>query len=225
MPREHYQHLLLDWDGTLQFSLAVWLAATLRQLHERNIHLTESVIASHIVPNLSHAEKYGVQDLRIFVDSVVAESLIQLPSTPLNEELWGLLITLKEKNIKQAIVTNSFEKAILDALIHHKKDRAHFDHIVARERVKKNKPDAEPLILALSLMQAEPQTAVMIGDSPTDILAGRNAGMHTIWYYPAQNEVFYNYVDVVREFQPTYVARTNQELQDIILQTMPVTVK
>jgi len=45
--------------------------------------------------------------------------------------------------------------------------------------VEKVKPDPQHLLDALSLLGGEPNKALMIGDHPMDILAGKRAGMKT----------------------------------------------
>jgi pyrophosphatase PpaX len=45
--------------------------------------------------------------------------------------------------------------------------------------VTRPKPDAEPVTLALSLLGVDRSRAVMVGDSPHDLQAGRAAGVAT----------------------------------------------
>ncbi len=46
--------------------------------------------------------------------------------------------------------------------------------------VQNHKPHPEPVLKALAEFRIEPTAAVMVGDAPVDILAGRNAGARTI---------------------------------------------
>lgn len=54
-----------------------------------------------------------------------------------------------------------------------------FDAIVAADDVTKHKPDPAPVLHALELLDATPETAVFIGDSPHDMVSGRGAGVRT----------------------------------------------
>lgn len=50
---------------------------------------------------------------------------------------------------------------------------------VCADDVERHKPDPEPVLRAIAALAAEPREAVMIGDSPWDIAAGRRAGART----------------------------------------------
>ena len=63
-----------------------------------------------------------------------------------------------------------------------------FSAIVGLEDVTRFKPDPEPVEVALRRLSVAPQEAVMVGDSPADIEAGRAAGCltcHATWGLPA----------------------------------------
>lgn len=55
-----------------------------------------------------------------------------------------------------------------------------FSTVVAMEDTAKHKPDPEPVLKAMEGLKADPALTVFIGDSPFDILAGKNAGIKTI---------------------------------------------
>ena len=54
-----------------------------------------------------------------------------------------------------------------------------FDVVIGADDVQRPKPDGEPVRRALEALGAPPGTAIMIGDSPHDIAAGRAAGVRT----------------------------------------------
>ncbi len=57
-----------------------------------------------------------------------------------------------------------------------------FSVCVTVEEVTNHKPHPEPLLLAAKRLRIKPEACVYIGDSPTDVEAGRAAGMKTILY-------------------------------------------
>jgi pyrophosphatase PpaX len=57
--------------------------------------------------------------------------------------------------------------------------RDQVDVIVAADTVERSKPDPMPVRHALARLERSPQEAVMIGDSPHDLAAGRGAGTAT----------------------------------------------
>ncbi|MGU8353680.1 pyrophosphatase PpaX [Clostridium perfringens] len=89
-----------------------------------------------------------------------------------------MLKTLKSKGIKIGVVTSK------------KSDMAergaklmgifkYFDTFITPEITTKHKPDGEPVLKACENLGVSPSETLMVGDSPYDILAGKNAGAKT----------------------------------------------
>ncbi len=55
----------------------------------------------------------------------------------------------------------------------------YFHVLVAVDDIRKTKPDPEGVELALNKMGLGPKESIMVGDSPSDILAGKGAGVLT----------------------------------------------
>lgn len=87
------------------------------------------------------------------------------------------LQTLKEMGYPLAIVTTKIKEAVYIGL-----DlfgiRDYFDVIIGHDDVKKSKPDPEGINKALEKLGLN--DGYYIGDNVTDIMAGKNAGLHTI---------------------------------------------
>lgn len=56
----------------------------------------------------------------------------------------------------------------------------YFKFIITPNEVKETKPHPKPLLRALELLSVNPEKALMIGDSPVDIQAGKNAKVKTV---------------------------------------------
>ncbi|WP_300257099.1 pyrophosphatase PpaX [Clostridium sp.] len=89
-----------------------------------------------------------------------------------------MLKILKSKGIKLGVVTSK------------KSDMAergakligifeYFDTFITPEITTKHKPEGEPVLKACENLGVSPSEALMVGDSPYDILAGKNAGTKT----------------------------------------------
>ncbi|AMN36474.1 pyrophosphatase PpaX [Clostridium perfringens] len=89
-----------------------------------------------------------------------------------------MLQTLKNKGIKIGVVTSK------------KSDMAergaklmgifkYFDTFITPEVTIRHKPEGEPVLKACENLGVSPGEALMVGDSPYDILAGKNAGAKT----------------------------------------------
>jgi pyrophosphatase PpaX len=54
-----------------------------------------------------------------------------------------------------------------------------FEVVVGADDVNQPKPNAEPVLKALELLEGEAGSTVFVGDSPHDLVAGRGAGVRT----------------------------------------------
>ncbi|HIU29028.1 MAG: HAD-IA family hydrolase [Clostridiales bacterium] len=85
---------------------------------------------------------------------------------------------LSQKGVSMSIVSNKPE-AITKRIVNRLGISRYFTKVIGPESVLRMKPDPEGLLLCLSAMGAEPEASLMVGDSYTDIQAGKAAGMHT----------------------------------------------
>jgi len=58
--------------------------------------------------------------------------------------------------------------------------RPHFHRVIGGDEVSRPKPEPDLPIHAAKVLGVQPAEAVIVGDSPVDVLAGRAAGMRTI---------------------------------------------
>lgn len=96
----------------------------------------------------------------------------------LYEGVVEVLQSLKYKDKKVAVVTNKYEGISTDIL-------RHFgvldlvDIVVGADTTPEKKPSPVPVIYAIERLGERKEKTLMIGDSETDILAGKNAGTYT----------------------------------------------
>jgi len=86
--------------------------------------------------------------------------------------------SLKERGLALAIVTSKLNAGARRGLACAGFDGL-FDVIVGADDVDVHKPDPAPVRAALARLGREPETAVMVGDSPHDLASGRAAGTRT----------------------------------------------
>lgn len=89
------------------------------------------------------------------------------------------LEALRRAGMQLAAVTNRSRRSSL-ASLERAMLLASLDTVVSSEDVARQKPDPEPLRLALDRLGVPPEAAVMVGDTVVDIAAGRAAGMRAI---------------------------------------------
>jgi len=121
-----------------------------------------------------------------------------------------LLTKLKEGNIKCGIVTSkrkhvAIHGMTLGGII------GFMDIIISPEDTKKHKPDKEPALKACEILGIEPKEVIMVGDSPYDLLCGKNAGCYTCGVeYTALN------INELLKVNPTYMVANPLEILKII---------
>ena len=91
--------------------------------------------------------------------------------------VYETLNDLKEEGYKLAVLTTKREKAAMLGLRLFDLEK-YFDVIICGDHLQKQKPDPEGIYKVLSLTDCS--KAVMVGDSTSDILAGKNANVLTI---------------------------------------------
>lgn len=87
----------------------------------------------------------------------------------------------------------------------------YFDCIVTADDLQRMKPDPQSIELVLARFGVEPGAAVMVGDMPTDIQAGKAAGTQTVG-------VTYGYgkASALRESKPDALVDSPSELLEVI---------
>ena len=85
---------------------------------------------------------------------------------------------LKEMNIKLGIVTSKRKKMAMRSLTSLNIDK-YFTAFVTPESTKLHKPNPDPVIKALNILDSKYDKAIMVGDSMYDIVSGRRAGVYT----------------------------------------------
>lgn len=93
------------------------------------------------------------------------------------EEAIELIKKLRSMNIKLGIVTSdSLESTKLT--LKHFGWESFFDVVIGRESCNEIKESGIPTKMALSILGANPDTTVMIGDAPMDYISAKNAGVN-----------------------------------------------
>jgi pyrophosphatase PpaX len=176
-----YKTGLFDMDGTLIESSqaivhSIREAARITGLRIPGDNEIKGII--HLPSYLSFTVLFPDKELEDF-DSVFIHlmrskfknMIKELPKAKMTLEL------LREKGIKIGIVTTkdkvSAEETIRDF---------HFpcDVLLTFEDTERTRPDPEPLLKAIKLLNSTPAQTFYCGDTPQDIIQGRRAGVKTI---------------------------------------------
>lgn len=113
-----------------------------------------------------------------------------IDNTTAYDGLNDLIIHLKEKGIKLAVVTNKAQKAA--ELVVHKLYGDAFDYILGLREGIPAKPDPTGVFMAMKELQVESSECVFVGDTAMDIAVGVNAGIFPVgvlWGFRQEDEL------------------------------------
>ena len=171
--------ILFDLDGTLIDSIELIFASyrhTL-QVHRGTVPPDEVWLAGLGTPLWKQLEAFAETPTEI--DEMVAtyrefnfanhDRMVRpYPGTR------GALATLKAHGHRLAVVTSKSRRGTERGLSVCGLAEF-FEILVAVDDVENPKPHAEPVLKAMELLEAQPETTVFVGDSPHDMAAGRAA--------------------------------------------------
>lgn len=176
---------LFDLDGTLIDSLEGIIQTqyellqlkgydvekeTIRNLFGKPLEVCLSILA----PDKSEDE---IWDLVKEMREMYAKNHLQLIQLLPNAK--EILEELKKKGYQLGIASTKLRKFIMEALIHFEL-ADYFEVVVSGYEVENHKPAPDIILETAKQMKVNPKNCVYIGDSPTDIIAGREAGTLTI---------------------------------------------
>jgi HAD superfamily hydrolase (TIGR01509 family) len=198
-----YTTYLFDWDGTLLDSLPVWFKIFQDLLAYGDIKLSpiqqrQSYNRWDNMRDFVEISDEKWTDMMDYSRKITTE---RIKNIPLVSGVAEMLQTLHKSNCRTALITRSYRNLVGPMLEEHGLIGG-FDAVVAYEDVKEHKPDPEPLFKAMEELGANPEETVMVGDSETDLLAGKRAKVDTYLFCPPANERYYNKTELL-EYEPT----------------------
>ena len=172
---------LFDMDGTLIDSSAAILSSVKEAARVTGLRVPADKEIKEIIylPSLiSFKILYPDKDPAKF-DSVFL-SLMRSKFKNMIKELPKAKMTLellREKGIKIAIVTTKDRESAEAAI---RLFQFPYDILLTAEDAKRVRPDPEPLLKAIELLNSSAAQAFYCGDTPPDIVQGRRAGVKTV---------------------------------------------
>ena len=166
--------ILFDMDGVLVDSLDSWrssLNAALKAHNNQEITKEEFI------------EKYWGYDLYATFDKIGLDRTIVTACNELYQEHLDKVTmypdvkyTLKKlKRYKKGIITNTPRNRAIQVIKNFKLGR-YFDTVVTSDDVDRGKPNPDIVLKACKNLGIEPAEVVMVGDTGSDVEAGKSAG-------------------------------------------------
>tara|TARA_B100001248_G_C27399874_1_gene469248 strand:+ start:27029 stop:27727 length:699 start_codon:yes stop_codon:yes gene_type:complete len=174
--------LLFDLDGTLVDNFQALYRAYLHTAEQLGLKETvdfptmRKLIGGSLsvtVPKLLGGDERVEEALKIFVDyfqTIMFEDLFLLPGAQ-----W-ILESLKNKDYKLAVFTNKIAQNAR-SVCEHLQIAPYLDDIIGVGETPHRKPQPEFTRYALEHLKAEPETSLLIGDSPYDAEAAYSVNM------------------------------------------------
>jgi pyrophosphatase PpaX len=177
-----YKYILFDFDGTLIDTndlIKLTLNETAREYLQRSLTTDElnSILGKPLEEQmkcLSSKHWFSMLEFyKLFYRSRKEEMTKEFPQIRI------MLQKLKELGCKNAIVSAKGISGIQHGLELFDYNK-YIDFVVSAYDVENNKPHPEPALKALAHFRAERKEVLLVGDSPYDILCGKNAGIKTV---------------------------------------------
>ncbi len=214
----HLKAILFDLDGTLIDSykdIGIHLNRTLMDFKRREVDIEE----------VRYMVGGGARELlkRFFQDGLLEEAIKVFREYYLREPVIhtrpfeGLREVLQEavkRGIRLAVVTNKMEslsRVILQRLDMEK----YFSVLIGGDTLPEKKPSAMPVLEALKGLGVLPSEAIMVGDTESDLKAGRLAGVKRVLAKWGYVKIYEEVPDLELESPTDLVKLIHADLKDL----------
>ena len=176
-----YESILFDLDGTL-LNTNELILQTFNHTLKEILGITvpkEQIFATFGRPLGEIMAEFDAERAELLLTTYRAyNAQIHDDYVTLFDQAEDTLASLKALGLKLSVVTSKKGDIAHHGLAHFDLER-YFDAFVGPEDTLEHKPDPAPAREALKRLQCPPETAIMVGDSPYDILCGQRAGCQT----------------------------------------------
>lgn len=210
--------ILFDLDGTLIDTLPLYVKAYNQALIEQGFIFNERKIVSTCFGKTEDiiCQSLGLpgkadQFRQTYFDGVKT----YFKDAKLIDGVTEVLNICNEKKIRLAIVSFSYSWYIDEIIKKLGLDR-YFEIIIGFDDVHNAKPDPEAALLACKKLNANPQDAVVIGDSKADILMGKAAGCKTILFNQKEYDLFYD-LETLKQSNPDKIIVNYDGLKEMLM--------
>lgn len=217
-PKKHYQFILFDWDGTLAKTLDIALESARTALARRDIHPSDRQISATFGTFKTDWPALGVSDVDAAFDEALELALKKLPGVELYPGVIETLEYLHQYGLQLALITSSPRVAI-EKLMETYGLTSLFDFVVSGEEVDSQKPDPEAALIAMAGLHADKTRSILIGNSAKDLGCANNAGIDSVFYFPAGNDKFHSDKELIAKYHPTHVIAEFHELKELLVDT------
>lgn len=210
--------IIFDLDGTLADTLPLYVKSYRFALSEQGFTYSDKEIVDLCFgkTELDICTRLGIPEMT----PQFAKTYFEAVNTHFTQSTLfpGVIVGLKqaqEKGLKLSIISfayNWYVKGMLKGL----GIEEYFDVVLGYDDVHKPKPDPEAVFLVCHKLNINPQDALVIGDSKSDIMMGNAAQCTTVLFHPREHHLFYD-LDTLKQANPTHVISTYKELTKLLI--------
>jgi HAD superfamily hydrolase (TIGR01549 family) len=172
--------LLFDWDGTLVDSAMSSYLTFQKALEHCGVAFTWEQFEKHFTPDWHRMyEAVGLEPARWPAADAAWKSSYPCVEYSLVAGARETLVALRKRGYRLGVVTSGSRWRLVNEIRDFGLNGV-FDVVICHEDVTHRKPDPEGLIRAAAQLACEASCCCYVGDVPEDILAGKNARMHTV---------------------------------------------
>ena len=174
--------VLFDLDGTLVDSAAVILGSfhhateTVLRLRFPDEEILARVGGTNLAQQMALLDPDHVDEL---VEVYRAHNDPQYSQLACFDGILEVLARLKAEGRRLGIVSAK-RRPTVERVFRSAGMADYFDAVVGSDDTERHKPDPEPVLKALELLEAVPAEAAYVGDSPFDVAAARAAGVYAV---------------------------------------------
>jgi pyrophosphatase PpaX len=207
------KNILFDLDGTLLDTNELIIQSF---KHTYKTHLNKDVDKDEIIKSFGEI-------LKITLDREFGEYSDEAIKTYRNfqvgnfEKLIAIhkgvkegIVELHRQGYKLGVVTSRLNESAIRGLKHFGL-MEYFQSIIGADDTDKHKPDPIPAFMALKELGGKPEETLIVGDSPFDILCGKNAGIKSVAVAWSALPM-----DIILKYDPDYVVNSMKELLTLI---------
>lgn len=119
---------------------------------------------------------------------------------------------LKDKGVKIALVTSRGSKSSMEGLEMCGMLNC-FDALVTADKCEKHKPEPEPILMALKLLNAKKENTLMVGDTRFDLISAKKAGVCSVLVGWSEE---LGELKESKEYAPDFVIEKAEDIFDIL---------
>lgn len=207
-----FKTVLFDLDGTLINTIPLIRLTFEKVFADFGIPWANGEVLKTIgLPLREVAEQYAPGRVEEFLEQYAAfQSTKHKEYTKLYPGTLETLKLIKMKGFRTGVVTSKRKVPAQTGMALTGID-SYIEIAISVEDVSKPKPNSEPVLKALELLNMQPEDALYVGDSWYDVLAGKQAGVTTVgvtWGMAAREQL--------EEHNPDYIVDSWDEFLTII---------